>query len=226
MTGGREMHTRSARDQETCHNATVASAIGLLDSSLAVRPTVDEPSTCSYEEKLAALQHIADEGRGLLIGMALRMTANRDDAEDIVQEALLRAFKNLPQFRRESKMATWLCVIVQNIGRERLRKHKGVVSISLGHDRATGDDPAVFDLPDPGRTPEQLCERREMENILLSEIERMNSVCKSTIQMCALEELPHIEVANALGVSLFNVKSRLFNGRRMLRRALQLRIGV
>jgi DNA-directed RNA polymerase specialized sigma24 family protein len=106
-------------------------------------------------------------------------------------------------------METWLCVIVRNIGRERLRKRKGFVFLSLERDPARDDDPPEYDLPDPGRTPEQLCVSRELESILLSEIDGMKSVCKRTIEMCAFEELSHVEVASALGISAFTVKSRL-----------------
>jgi hypothetical protein len=63
---------------------------------------------------LAAFVQMAKDRRQKLLWIAQRITRNRDEAEDIVQEALMRAFKNLPQFRGESQMATWLGVIVLN----------------------------------------------------------------------------------------------------------------
>jgi RNA polymerase sigma-70 factor, ECF subfamily len=220
------MNARSEKDPEMSNETAVAEGIELNDRSVAVRAQIVEPTTCSYEEKLAAYLRIAKERRGQLIWMALRMTNNREDAEEIVQEALLRAFKNLTRFRGDSKMGTWLCVIVQNIGRERLRHQKGVVSLPLERAPKGEESPIDYDLPDPSRNPEQLCENRELKNILLSEINRMSSICKQTTQLCALEELSHAEVANALGVNVFTVKSRLFNGRRMLKHALYLRTGL
>ncbi|MGO8759939.1 MAG: RNA polymerase sigma factor [Terracidiphilus sp.] len=208
------------------NGTAVAERIGLNDRSVAVRALVVEPATCSYEEKLAAYLRIAKERRRQLMWMAQRMTNNHEDAEEIVQEALLRAFKNLARFRGESKMGTWLCVIVQNIWRERLRKQKGIVCLPLERTSNDEEHPLAHNFPDPGRNPEQHCENRELENILLSEINRMSSICKRTIQMCALEELSQVEVANALGVNVFTVKSRLFNGRRMLKRAMCLRTGM
>jgi len=65
-----------------------------------------------------------------------------------------------------------------------------------------------------------------MNDILHSEIERLNSICKSTIQMCAIEESSHREAANALGVSVAAVKSRVFHGKRLLKRAVCLRTGA
>jgi RNA polymerase sigma-70 factor (ECF subfamily) len=220
------MNARSEKDPEMCYKTAVARGIELNDRSVAVGAQIVESAIWSYEEKLAAYLQFAKERRGQLIWMALRMTNNLEDAEEIVQEAFLRAFKTLAKFRGDSKMGTWLCVIVQNIGRERLRKQKGIVCLPL--ERASSDEQnqLVYDLPDPGRTPEQLCASRELESILLSEIDGMKSVCKRTIEMCAFEELSHVEVANALGINAFTVKSRLLNGRRMLKRAICLRTGM
>jgi RNA polymerase sigma-70 factor (ECF subfamily) len=220
------MNARSAKNPEMRNNNAVAERIELNGSSVAVPAPVVEPATYSYEEKLAAYLQFAKEHREQMIWMALRMTNNRDDAEEIVQEAFLRAFKNLAKFRGDSTMGTWLCVIVQNIGRERLRKQKGIVCFPLERGSDDEQNQLAYDIPDPGRTPEQHSVNRELENILLSEINRMSSISKRTIQMCALEELSHAEVASALGVNVFTVKSRLLNGRRMLKRAVCLRTGM
>jgi RNA polymerase sigma-70 factor (ECF subfamily) len=83
----------------------------------------------------------------------------------------------------------------------------------------------VLEFRDPARDPEQRFVHKEMDEILYSEIQRLNSVCKSTIQMCAIEECSHREAANALGVSVASVKSRVFRGKRLLKRAVCLRTG-
>jgi len=220
------MNGRSAKDLEMSNKTAAAKGIELNDRSVAVRAPVAEPKTLSFEEKLAAYLQFAKEHREQLIWMAQRMTNNREDAEEVVQEAFLRAFKNLARFRGESKMGTWLCVIVRNIGLERLRNQKSIVCLPLEWAQKDEENPLCYDLPDPGRNPEQHCENRELENIMLSEIDRMSSICKHTIQMCSLEELSHAEAANALGVKVFTVKSRLLHGRRMLKRAFYLRTGL
>jgi RNA polymerase sigma-70 factor (ECF subfamily) len=126
--------------------------------------------------------------------MAQRFTNSHDQAEDIVQEALLlRAFKNLAWFRGESQMGTWLNVIVRNIGLEWVRKRKRRVYLPLEHGRNRDEELQMFDFPDPNRNPEQFCEHGEMEGILLSEIDERNSVCKRAIQMCALEEISNLK---------------------------------
>ena len=220
------MNARGGKESEMRSKTAVADGIELNDRSVAVDTPVVEPTTLSYEEKLAAYLRIAKDGREQLIWMALHMTNNRDEAEEIVQEAFLRAFKNLARFRGDSTMGTWLCVIVRNIGLERLRNRKGAVCLPLDCAPNDEENPFHYDIPDPGRNPEQHCENWELQDILLSEINRMSSICRHTIQMCALDELSHVEAANVLGVKVFTVKSRLFNGKRMLKRAICLRTGV
>jgi RNA polymerase sigma-70 factor (ECF subfamily) len=184
-----------------------------------------ESGSAIREGKLETFMQVAEQRRAQLLWYAQRITNNREEAEDIVQEALLKGFRNLPQFRGESQMSTWLTVIVRNTAVAWLRKQKGQVYLPLEYVRNRDDEPLVLDLPDPGRNPEQCFERREMDSILLTEIDELNSVCKRAIQMCALEELSLLEVANALGVNVITIKSRIFHGKQMLKRAICLRTG-
>jgi RNA polymerase sigma-70 factor (ECF subfamily) len=190
--------------------------------------TMDEDAQsfpCVWDSKLVTFAEVAERRRTQLLWLAQRITNNREEAEDILQEALLKAFKNLAQFRGEAQMGTWITVIVQNTGREWLRKRKGHVCLPLEEVRNRDDVPLVLDFPDPGRNPEQCYEHDEMEGILLSEIDALHSVSKRAIEMCVLEEHSHREAANALGVNVFTIKSRVFHGKRMLRRAVCRRVG-
>jgi RNA polymerase sigma-70 factor (ECF subfamily) len=198
---------------------------GFVDMSSTMTVSGVESGLAVWEGKLETFMQIAEQRRAQLLWYALRITNNREEAEDIVQEALLKGFKNLPQFRGESQMGTWLCVIVRNTAVEWLRKRRGQVYLPLEYVCNRDDEPFVLDFPDPCRDPEQCCERREMDSILLSEIDELNSACKHAIQMCALEELSHLEAANVLGVNVVTIKSRIFRGKRMLKRAICLRTG-
>jgi RNA polymerase sigma-70 factor (ECF subfamily) len=169
-----------------------------------------ESVASSWIGKLVTFTQVAEQRRAQPLWLAQRMTHNHDDAEDVVQEAIFRAFKSLPQFRGESQIGTWLGVIVKNTGREWLRDRRGSVCLSLEYARNSDDQPILLDFPDPGRNPEQCCVRKEMDDILLSEIDGLNSVFKSTIKMCAIEEGSYREAAHALGVSIAAIKSRVF----------------
>jgi RNA polymerase sigma-70 factor (ECF subfamily) len=176
-------------------------------------------------DKVAVFIHVAQHNRRQLLWVAKRMTRDQTEAEDIVQEALLKAFKNLPRFRGESKMVTWLGEIVKNTGREWLRGRRGRVMLSLENVRNSDNDPVLRDFPDPRRGPEQSCVQKELRDILLTEIDGLKAACKTTMKMCALDEISQFEAAIALGVSVASIKSRMFRGKRMLKRAVCRRIG-
>jgi RNA polymerase sigma-70 factor (ECF subfamily) len=205
---------------------TVFEGRGFEDMSNSMNAAEVESGLTAWSGRLATFVQVAEQNRRQLLWLAQRMTGDRDEAEDVVQEALLRAFKSLPRFRGESQMATWLGVIVNNAGREWLRDRKGRVFLSLEYVRNPDDQPILMDFPDPGRNPEQCCVRKEIDDILLSEIDGLNSVCKNTIKMCAIEESSHRETARALGVTVGAIKSRIFHGKRMLKRAVNMRTGI
>jgi RNA polymerase sigma-70 factor, ECF subfamily len=205
---------------------TFPAKTGFEDTPSTMTAQDAESEASTWDGKLVKFTQAAEQRRAQFLWLAERITHDRADAEDVVQEAFFRAFKNLPHFRGESQIATWLGVIVMNTGREWLRNRKGRAYFSLEHARNPDEKPVALELPDPGRDPEQRFVGKEMNEILHSEIERLNSVCKSTIRMCAIEESSHREAANALGVSVAAVKSRVFQGKRLLKRAVCLRTGA
>jgi RNA polymerase sigma-70 factor (ECF subfamily) len=150
----------------------------------------------------------------------------REEAEDLVQEALLKAFQHLQQFRGESRMGAWLGVIVLNAGREWVGKRKsGFFSRwSISVTRMTIRSCSVF--PILVAIPSRVASTARWKNILLSEIDELNSLCKSAIRLCALDGLSHVDAANALGVNVITIKSRIFHGKRMLKQRVGLRTGV
>jgi RNA polymerase sigma-70 factor, ECF subfamily len=177
-----------------------------------------------WDGKFMTFTEIAEQRRTQLLWLAQRMTNNREEAEDILQEALLKAFKSLGQFRGESQMGTWIAVIVQNTGREWLRRRKRWTCLPLEEIHDRDEDPMELDLPDPADDPEQCCERKELERMMFAEMKGLNSVCATALRMCVLEELSHLDAARELGVNVFTVKSRVFHGKRLLKRAISRRM--
>ena len=106
-----------------------------------------------WDSKVADFVETAEQRRAHLVRLARRVTPCIEEAEDIVQEALLRAYRNLPRFRGEARMTTWLQAIVQNAAREWLRQRKNVMLLPI--ERQGDVDNAPIEFPDPGRTPEE-----------------------------------------------------------------------
>jgi RNA polymerase sigma-70 factor, ECF subfamily len=174
-----------------------------------------------WESKVASFVQAAEHRRAHYLRLAHRVTPCQQEAEDIVQEALLRAFRNLPHFRGEAQMTTWLQTIVQNAAREWLRERRGVRLVSL--EREDDSETVTLDFPDPGRTPEKQFEHTEIRQILLTEIGNLSSACQEALRMCAFEGASQEEAANALEVSVAAIKARVFSARRRLRESLDLR---
>lgn len=170
--------------------------------------------------QLDSFVETAKQQRQHLLWLAQRIAPQREEAEDIVQEALLKAFRNLAQFRGESQMSTWLRAIVQNTARDWLRNQKGRVYLSLEQPHPTDGTALLFDPPHPAESPEERCVREEMEWLVRNEIEKLSSVSRRAIQLCVLEEFSHRAAAHALNVSVVTIKSRVHSGKQRLKRAV------
>jgi len=166
-----------------------------------------------------------EKRRAQLLWDAQRVTKSAEEAEDIVQESLLKAWRNLQQFRGESQIGTWLRAIVKNTAREWLRNRGSRVHLPLESQRNEDEDPTVLELMDPRLGPEEWCERREMEEILYSELGTLTYLSRRAIELCALEEQPLRDAARTLNVGVVAVKSRMFRGRRLLERGICQRTG-
>jgi RNA polymerase sigma-70 factor (ECF subfamily) len=113
-----------------------------------------EEENRSSAEKVATFLEVAKKHRAKLMMLAQRMTSRGEEAEDIVQEALLRGFRALPGFRGDSRMDTWLHAIVRNAALEYLRNRKARVELPLDRFHSEDNDMPALEFADPGRTPE------------------------------------------------------------------------
>lgn len=181
---------------------------------------LSESQAVGSEGVLGTFLQAAEERRPQLLQVARRITNRNEDAEDILQEAFLKAYRALPNFRGEAKMSTWLTAIVKNTAREHLRGQRGRVFLSIEHTTGNDNDFVAMDFPDTRHNPEESCERREMEELLYREVNNLNCGCRQVIERCILQEQPQIEVAGALRIRVATVKARVFRAKRILHRAL------
>ncbi len=185
-----------------------------------------KPGAAATDDKLVRFTQAAEKHRAQLLWLAQRITPQREEAEDIVQEALLKAFRSLAQFRGDAQMSTWLRAIVQNTARDWLRNQKGRVHLPLEQPRPAEGSAMLFDFPHPSENPEERCQRKELEWILRREVEKLNSVSRRALQLCVLEEFSHRAAARTLKISVITVKSRVFSGKRRLKRAVCIQLGM
>jgi RNA polymerase sigma-70 factor, ECF subfamily len=152
--------------------------------------------------------------------MALSLLQNEADAEDAAQEAILKAFRNLAQFRGEAKFGTWLVSIALNEARGRLRSRKAVAMRSID-DISEGQEnvsPAL--LRDWREIPSEALERKEVRQLLQHAIGELPLIYREVFLLRDVEELSVNESAEALGISISSVKVRLHRARIMLQQKL------
>jgi len=151
---------------------------------------------------------------------ARRMTRTREDAEDVVQQSLQKAFVHLRQFEGKSSFSTWLTRIAINEALILLRKSRGLRE-ALINDSTEGEEAQfVLEIPDSGPSPEDNYAERERQRILLSAMNELPLGTRRAIQLCAIDERSTEETAQIMGISVGAVKARVFHGRRKLRERL------
>jgi len=152
--------------------------------------------------------------------MALSYMKNREDAEDVAQEAFLRAFRKLASFRAESKFSTWLISITINEARTRLRRQALVRMEPLDQlpDEDKGTSPAL--LRDWREIPSEAVERDEVRVLIQRAVEQLPEIYRQVFLLRDVEELTINETAEALNISIPSIKVRLHRARMMLQKQL------
>jgi RNA polymerase sigma-70 factor (ECF subfamily) len=152
--------------------------------------------------------------------MALSYMKNEADAEDVAQEAFLKAFHHLATFRSEAKFSTWLVGIALNEARSRLR-HAGAMRMeSIDETSEEGGHISPTILRDWREVPSEALERKEIREILQKAITSLPDIYREVFLLRDVEELNNAETAAALCITVGNVKVRLHRARMMLQKQL------
>ena len=149
--------------------------------------------------------------------LALHITQNREDAEDVLQETFLKAYEHLDQFQGNARFYTWVVRIAVNQALMKLRKRKSDKAVSLDETIDTGEDTVAREIADWDENPEQRYSREELGSILGSAVESLAPTYRTVFVLRDLDELSTEETAEALGLSIPAVKSRLLRARLQLR---------
>jgi RNA polymerase sigma-70 factor (ECF subfamily) len=149
--------------------------------------------------------------------LALHITQNREDAEDVLQETFLKAYQHLDQFQGQSKFYTWIVRIAVNQALMKLRKRKSDRSVSLDDTIDTGEDTVAREIAAWDENPEQQYGREELNQILTSAVDGLTPIYRAVFVLRDVDGLSTEETADALELSVPAVKSRLLRARLQLR---------
>lgn len=152
--------------------------------------------------------------------LAKNITQNDEDAEDVLQDAFLKAYEHLRDFQGQSKFYTWLVRIAVNESLMKLRKRKSDRTVSLDENIETEEEPIVREIAVWDDTPELKYSQAEMREILDKAIQSLKPIFRVVFVLRDVEEMSTEETAQALGLSVAAVKSRLLRARLELREKL------
>lgn len=153
--------------------------------------------------------------------LALNITSNKEDAEDVLQETFLKAYTHLGRFQGNSRFYTWVVRIAVNESLMKLRKRRSDRQVSLDEKLETDDDSLLpREIVDWGDNPEQRYAKTEWQEILAEATQSLEPAFRTVFTLRDVEQLSTEETAEALGLSVPAVKSRLLRARLKLRQRL------
>jgi RNA polymerase sigma-70 factor, ECF subfamily len=174
----------------------------------------------------AAFERLVERRRKMIVLMALRITGNREDAEDVAQQSLEKAFVHLQEFRGKSSFSTWLTRIAVNEALMLRRKGRRFREMSLESSSQTKVATIALQAADSESNPEHSYFQQEKWHILYSAINELKPGIRGAVEICELNERSISEASRILGISATAVKSRLNRGRRMLRRTIECSVAL
>ena len=147
--------------------------------------------------------------------LALRMTGDAQDAEDMAQEAFLKAYRSLGDFRGESKFSVWLYRIVSNVCLDFLRRRSRRPSVSLTAEDEEGEE-QQWDVPDERLSPERLLEQKLTREAVQAGLRELPEEQREILLLREIRGLSYEEIGEILSLEPGTVKSRIFRARKRL----------
>jgi RNA polymerase sigma-70 factor (ECF subfamily) len=198
---------------------------GVTDASTQYSAGDDELVAAAKGGDGVAFETIVKRHRQRILGLALRYTRSREDAEDIVQQTFQRAFIHLLGFEGRSSLSTWLTSIAINHALILLRKRRALRELPLDDSSSDEGTTPALQIADASPDPEASCLQHERVRILSAALGALSPGMQRAIELQDLEELTTRETAQHMGLSVCAVKTRLFRARKSLGKTLRCRIG-
>jgi RNA polymerase sigma-70 factor (ECF subfamily) len=182
----------------------------------------DEASLVSAAKAgdITAFEELVNRYERKIFRLGMNITQNREDAEDVMQDAFLKSYQNLDRFEGNSRFYTWLVRIAVNEALMKLRKRRPN-QVSIDEPMTNDEDESVFrQIEDWGPSPEQKFAQTELNQILNGVIGELDPIFRVVFMLRDVEGISTEETGQILGISVAAVKSRLLRARLKLREKL------
>jgi RNA polymerase sigma-70 factor (ECF subfamily) len=158
-----------------------------------------------------------------LFNYLLRLVADRDEAEEIAQEAFVKAYIHAGKYKTIAKFSTWLYTIATNLVRNKMRSRSRAPQVfSLwGRGRFDGEEEKQIDIVDPDRSPEERMNDRELSDVISRAIARIPEKYRTSFVLREINQLSYEEIAAVTGLKLGTVRSRINRARNYFRQIVE-----
>ena len=180
-------------------------------------PTDEELVAAFQDGDASAFDELVRRWDRKIHGAIYRVVGADEDARDLCQEAFLKAYRGLGTFKREARFSSWLYQIAINVCRDRLRRRRGRIAVSLDDVEETRDGGLRTASP----SPLELVEARDLRHLVEEAMATLSAEEREVVILKEYQELTFPEIAEALEVPLSTVKTRLYRGLAQLRHRLE-----
>jgi RNA polymerase sigma-70 factor (ECF subfamily) len=178
--------------------------------------------TITHRDDHAEFERLVERTQRQAYNMAYRMTGNKDDAEDLTQEAYLRAYRSFSTYNRQMPFEGWFFRILSNLFIDILRRRPKQKPLSLDQPMSEedGDDNLMLQIADEKADPESSLMETIMDERLQKALADLPDSFRHAVLLCDVEGKSYEEIAEIMGSSIGTVRSRIHRGRTLLRKAL------
>jgi RNA polymerase sigma-70 factor (ECF subfamily) len=180
-------------------------------------PTDEELVAAFQDGDASAFDHLVRRWDRRVHGAIYRVVGADEDVRDLCQEAFLKAYRGLGTFKREARFSSWLYQIAINVCRDRMRRRKGKVAVSLEELEESADPRLRAHAP----SPLDLVERRDLRRLVERAMDALSADEREVIVLKEYQGLTFPEIAEALAIPQSTVKTRLYRGLSQLRHRLE-----
>lgn len=169
---------------------------------------------------IEAFETLIQSHQKKVYNIALRMTKNPDDAEELSQDAFVRAFTSISKFRGDSKFSTWMYRITVNVCTDFLRKRNKTISLSIEQGAAVGEDERPLQIEEDGPGPSELSEKKQLKELVRDAMDSLSDEHREVLVLRDLMDMPYKDIANTLNVNEGTIKSRINRARENLKKII------